>query len=141
MLVGERGKDWIVSRTTLKHERASNRGLNYQDARFRDLRRLAKESQIDGKPAIENLEIRQRLAAVEGSLACMRYSGYRLLARSCGRGCWLFPLLRKLYSSNMAAEMAQIARDLLGDDFLLLPADSEGAGRLKWAHTNLTSMI
>jgi alkylation response protein AidB-like acyl-CoA dehydrogenase len=142
MLVGERGKGWIVSRTTLKHERASNRGLNYQEARFRDLIRLAKESKIKGKPAIEDPEIRQRLVRVEGSLACMRYSGYRQFSlEAAGEDAGAFPLMRKLYSSNLAAEMAAIARDLLNDDFLILPADSEGTGRMKWAHTNLTSMI
>jgi alkylation response protein AidB-like acyl-CoA dehydrogenase len=142
MLVGERGKGWIVSRTTLKHERASNRGLNYQEARFRDLIRLAKESKINGKPAIEDREVRKRLVDVEGSLACMRYSGYRQFSlEAAGEEAGLFPLLRKLYGSNIAAEMARIARDLLDDDFLVLPADGEGAGRMKWAHTYLTSMI
>jgi alkylation response protein AidB-like acyl-CoA dehydrogenase len=142
MLVGERGKGWIVSRTTLKHERASNRGLNYQEARFRDLIRLAKESQINGKPAIEDSDLRQRLAAVEGALACMRYSGYRQFSlEAAGEEAGLFPLLRKLYSSNIAAEMARIARDLLDDDFLILPNDDQGGGRMKWAHTYLTSMI
>jgi alkylation response protein AidB-like acyl-CoA dehydrogenase len=142
MLVGERGKGWIVSRTTLKHERASNRGLNYHEARFRDLVRLAKDSKINGKPAIEDPAIRQRLVAVEGSLACMRYSGYRQFSlEAAGEDAGMFPLLRKLYGSNIAAEMARIARDLLNDDFLILPSDGEGAGRMKWAHTNLTSMI
>jgi alkylation response protein AidB-like acyl-CoA dehydrogenase len=140
-LVGERGKGWIVSRTTLTVERASNRGLNYQEARFRDLIRLAKETVRNGRPAIEEPEMRQRLAALEGSVASMRYSAYRQFSMDAeGVGDpGIFPLLRKLYSSNIAAEMARIARDLLDDEMLLLP--NEERGRSKWAHTYLTSLI
>jgi alkylation response protein AidB-like acyl-CoA dehydrogenase len=139
-LVGERGKGWIVSRTTLTVERASNRGLNYQEARFRDLIRLAKETVRNGRPAIEEPELRQRLAALEGSVASMRYSAYRQFSMDAeGEDPGIFPLLRKLYSSNIAAEMARIARDLLDDEMLLLP--NEERGRSKWAHTYLTSLI
>jgi alkylation response protein AidB-like acyl-CoA dehydrogenase len=121
-------------------ERASNRGLNYQEARFRDLIRLAKETVRNGRPAIEEPEMRQRLAALEGSVASMRYSAYRQFSMDAeGTDPGYFPLLRKLYSSNIAAEMARIARDLLDDEMLLLP--NEERGRSKWAHTYLTSLI
>jgi alkylation response protein AidB-like acyl-CoA dehydrogenase len=139
-LVGERGKGWIVSRTTLKHERASNRGLNYQEARFRDLIRLAKETVRNGRPAIEEPEMRQRLAALEGYVASMRYSAYRHFSLEAeGSDPGIFPLMRKLYSSNLAGEMARVARDLLDDEMMLLP--HEERGRSKWAHTYQTSLI
>jgi len=143
-IVGARGEGWKVSKTTLRHERASNRGLDFQEARFRDLIRLAKETQRDGRAAIEDPEVRQRLATVEGSLASMRYSAYRQFSLDVGgEDAGLFPLLRKLYSSNIAAEMARIARDLLDEDFLIMPEqdDESAPGRSKWVHTYFTSLI
>jgi alkylation response protein AidB-like acyl-CoA dehydrogenase len=143
-IVGKRGEGWKISKTTLRHERASNRGLDFQEARFKDLIRLAKETQRDGRPAIEDPELRQRLAALEGSLASMRYSAYRQFSMDVGgEDAGLFPLMRKLYSSNIAAEMVRIARDLLGDDLLIMPEhdDENAPGRSKWVHTYFTSLI
>jgi alkylation response protein AidB-like acyl-CoA dehydrogenase len=86
--------------------------------------------------------VRQRIAAGAGFIAALRYSAYRQFSmEASGEDPGSFSLMRKLYSSNIAAEMAAIARDLLGDDFLLSPGEAEGKSRLKWAHTYLTSLI
>jgi alkylation response protein AidB-like acyl-CoA dehydrogenase len=143
-IIGERGNGWTISRTTLKHERTSMRGLNFQEARFRDLTRLAKIARVDGAPAIEAPAVRQRMAMLEASIACMRYSAYRQFSMEvAGDDPGLFPLLRKLYSSNIAATSVQVARDMLGDDFLLT-GDGDGPediAKAKWVHTYFTSLI
>jgi len=143
-IVGERGQGWTAARSTLRHERTSIRGLNFQEARFRDLLRLAKETMVDGRPAIEHPDLRQRLAMVEGYVASMRYSAYRQFSMELvGQDPGLFPSLRKLYSSNISSEMVKIARDLLDDDLLLMPEEirGESVGRHKWVHTYFTSLI
>jgi alkylation response protein AidB-like acyl-CoA dehydrogenase len=144
-IVGERGKGWTVSKTTLRHERGSLRGLNYQEARFRYLLKLARTTERDGRPAIQNPELRQRLVALEGYIASMRYSTYRQFSmEAIGADPGIFPMLRKLYGSNMAAQMGSIARDLIDDDFLIMPENeggAEGAGESMWVHTYFTTLI
>jgi alkylation response protein AidB-like acyl-CoA dehydrogenase len=143
-IVGERGKGWTVSKTTLKFERSSVTGLNFQEARFRELIRLAKETLRNGKPAIEDPEIRQRLAMLEGSIASMRYSAYRQFSMELNKeDPGIFPLLRKLYSSNLAAEQVRLARDLIQDDFLIMPEKEEdrASGNSKWVQLYFSSLI
>jgi alkylation response protein AidB-like acyl-CoA dehydrogenase len=128
----------------LKFERSSVTGLNFQEARFRELVRLAKETERNGKPAIEDPEIRQRLATLEGSIASMRYSAYRQFSMELNKeDPGVFPLLRKLYSSNLAAEQVRLARDLIQDDFLIMPEKDEdrASGNSKWVQLYFSSLI
>ena len=126
-IVGERGKGWIVSRSTLKHERNFIGGVDRIAKPFERLVELAKQTIIDGAPAIKDADIRQRLAKIAGSVAALTYSSYRqtsLAAR--GEDPGLIQLLFKLNGSNTHHEIAQCARELMGDSFLLAPI-AEGA--------------
>jgi alkylation response protein AidB-like acyl-CoA dehydrogenase len=134
-IVGERGKGWTVTRSTLKHERNFIGGVDRIAKPFERLVELAKRTTIDGAPAIKDAEIRQRLAKIAGSVAAMTYSSYRqtsLAAR--GEDPGLIQLLFKLGGSNIGHEVAQCARELMGDSFLLAPiADgTRSDGVEKW---------
>jgi alkylation response protein AidB-like acyl-CoA dehydrogenase len=121
-IVGERGKGWSVSRSTLKHERNFIGGVDRIAKPFERLVELAKQTRLGNAPAIEDAEIRQRLAKIAGSVAAATYSSYRqtsLVAR--GEDPGLIQLLFKLYGSNIGHEIAQCARELMGDRFLLAP--------------------
>jgi alkylation response protein AidB-like acyl-CoA dehydrogenase len=134
-IVGERGKGWNVSRSTLKHERNFIGGVDRIAKPFERLVALAKQAKLCGVPAIEDPEIRQRLAKIAGSVAALTYSSYRqtsLVVR--GEDPGLIQLLFKLYGSNVGHEIAQCARELMGDSFLLAPI-ADGArsdGVEKW---------
>jgi len=52
MLVGERGKGWYVTRSTLKHERSGVGGLTWPLSMFRDLLKVARTVERNGRPAI-----------------------------------------------------------------------------------------
>lgn len=143
-IVGARGQGWKVARTTLRHERSSIRGLNFQEARFRDLVRLARTSSRGGRPAIEDPQVRQRLVEIEGSIASMRYSAYRQFSMEvAGDDPGLFPMLRKLLSSNIAADTVRAARDLLDDDFLLHsnPDNPATSDQSRWIQTYFSSFV
>lgn len=121
-IVGERGRGWNVSRSTLKHERNFIGGVDRIAKPFERLVALAKQAQLGGASAIEDPEIRQRLAKIAGSVAALTYSSYRqtsLVAR--GEDPGLVQLLFKLCGSNVGHEIAQCARELMGDSFLLAP--------------------
>src|SRR3546814_1823669 len=68
MLVGERGKGWNVTRSTLKHERSGIATMTWSLSMFRDLVKLAKEVERNGEPAIRDPRIREELAAIEGGV-------------------------------------------------------------------------
>jgi alkylation response protein AidB-like acyl-CoA dehydrogenase len=136
-IVGKRGEGWNVSRTTLKHERNSIGGTQQTRASLAGLVALAREARIDGRPAIEDPAIRQRLAAIEGYVRAHQYSGYRTLTKDAkGQSPGVIALMNKIISTNIGHEVAKLAIDLLGDDGLL-GAGTEGmegmlAGGRSW---------
>ncbi len=130
-IVGKRGEGWIVSRTTLKHERNSIGAAAQSVATFAGLLQLAKNTQRDGRPAIENPEIRQRLGALEGFVRAHEYSGYRqLTANARGVSPGVLQTMNKLISTNIGHEVANIALDLLDDEGLLDPLADREMGRI-----------
>jgi alkylation response protein AidB-like acyl-CoA dehydrogenase len=125
-IVGKRGEGWIVSRTTLKHERDSIGNAAMTEVLFKGLVKLAKESQRNGRPAIEDASIRQRLATIEGYVQAHKYSGYRqLTANLRGEDLGILALMNKLHSTNIGQEVAKLAMDLLESDALADPASSQ----------------
>jgi alkylation response protein AidB-like acyl-CoA dehydrogenase len=130
-IVGRRGEGWSVSRTTLVHERNSIASAQQITARFDALVDLARRVQRDGRPAIEDPSIRQRLARLEGSVQSQLYSGYRQLTRSArGRDPGIVQLMNKLVGTQIATELAELAFDLLGDDALHEPDEPRPGERL-----------
>jgi alkylation response protein AidB-like acyl-CoA dehydrogenase len=123
-IVGKRGEGWIVSRTTLKHERNSIGAAQQTRASLEGLVKLAKHSTIDGKPALESSEIRQGLARLEGYVRAHQYSGYRQLTKDAkGEEAGIISMMMKLFSTDIGHDVARIAMDLLGDEGMLSAGD------------------
>ena len=121
-IVGERGKGWQVSRSTLKHERGFIAGAERQAATFASLMGLAQRCLKDGKPAIEDAQVRERLAVIMGYIESFRYSSFRQLSMNLRKqDAGMFNFMTKIAGSNTNSEMAKLARDLIGDDLLLAP--------------------
>ncbi len=130
-IVGKRGEGWLVSRSTLKHERNMIGSAEASAGTFANLVQLARNTRRNGRPAAADPEIRQRLATIEGYVAAHRYSGYRqltLAARDQNPG--PAGLMNKLTSTNLGHEMAKLAYDLIGEHGLLAPSfENMRAGR------------
>lgn len=134
-IVGSRGEGWQVSRSTLKHERASIGNADRSEDLVRKLVELARESQRFGRPAIEDREVRQDLAALEGWALAHKYSAFRQFSLAAdGREPGLIALLMKLMVTDIGHEAARIAQELIAEDALLKPAapGAKGRGREKW---------
>ena len=135
-IVGQRGEGWQVSRTTLKHERASIGNADRSEDLVKKLVELARESTRFGRPAIEDREIRQDIAALEGWALAHKYSSYRQFSLAAdGREPGLIGLVSKLMVTDIGHEAARIAQELIAEDALLQPAPpGSGAnrGREKW---------
>lgn len=136
MLVGERGKGWNVTRSTLKHERSGIAAMTWPLSMFRDLVKLLKEVERDGAPAIKDPRVREELAAIEGQLMSLVYSTYRSTSLDMhDQPGDTFTTMRKLYMTDLAGRMAKLARDAIEDDFTDM-----GGVRLKWIERFMISL-
>lgn len=142
MLVGPRGHGWAVSKSTLKHERLSIGGEDRVP--FRQLLRLAAESRTASGPALQDPAVLDRLARIEARAKALTWSGYRQVSmRAEGREPGLIDLLPKLYSTNILHEVSALARDLIGDAFMLSNKDEDARGESgpeKWNNQFMGSL-
>lgn len=122
--VGERGLGWYVSRTTLKHERASIGGADGLGKQFAKLVDLAKEV---GR--IDDPIVRDKLAQIEGSVLSHRYSSYRIFScAAAGEDPGPVALMMKLLLTEIGHEMALLAQELIGEHAFVEPAGAGGRG-------------
>ena len=103
---------------------------------FRDLVKLAKEVERDGRPAIQDPRIREELAAIDGQLQSLVYSTYRATSHDVhDREVGWFSTMPKLYMTDLAGRISKLARDIIENDFV----DMSGE-RLKWIERFMISL-
>src|SRR5262245_15698646 len=123
-LVGPRGKGWIVSRSTLKHERALIGNAHLTRRTFDGLVMVAQALEVHGRPAIQDPVVRNRLVELEARLLANEYQGYRLLTMSArGEDQGLAGMVMKLSSTQLGYDIAKAAMDVVGDRGLLAPGE------------------
>jgi alkylation response protein AidB-like acyl-CoA dehydrogenase len=123
-MVGKRGQGWVVSRSTLKHERALIGNSALARRTFGGLVMLAQALELHGKPAIQDPVVRGRLVELESRLLASEYHGYRLLTMSARREePGLAALVTKLYGTQLGYDIANLAMDVMGDRGLLAPGE------------------
>ena len=112
--LSEVGNGWAVAITTLMNERASIGGGSAGGG-VRDLIELAEQTEIDGRPAIENSAVRERLADLYVRSRGVQYTGNRTLT-ALSRGTTPGPeaSLGKLVGAVLAQEMASFGIELGG---------------------------
>jgi len=119
-IVGKRGQGWIVSRSTLKHERALIGGAHLTRRAFDGLVMLARALERQGRPTIEDPLVRNRLVELEARLLANEYQGYRLLTMSArGEEHGRAGMVMKLASTQLGYDIAKRAMDVIGDKALL----------------------
>lgn len=143
-IVGERGKGWEVSKTTLKHERGSVGGADASAHLFARLVDLARAAERDGVPAIRRPEVRQALARLEGYVLAQKYTTYRQFSMTlAGRNPGIGALMNKLIGTNIGHDVAKLAQELIGDDLLLMPPLGKDGGRdgnARWVNQIMGSL-
>ncbi len=121
-IVGKRGEGWLVSRTTLKHERNGLLNTDQADAQMTRLVELARRTRVRGRPAIEDAEVRQKLVRIEGYMKAHKYSLFRRVTKA-GKGQegGRIDLMSKLIRTDINHLVSKLSLDLVGDDGLLAP--------------------
>ncbi|HXK26442.1 MAG TPA: acyl-CoA dehydrogenase family protein [Myxococcota bacterium] len=127
-IVGKRGEGWKVTRATLKHERVLIGDSQGARMAFDALVALARQVQRDGRPAIEQPSVRQRLAEIAGYVATQEWAGARMLSaihRNRDAEVMSELLMAKLLGTNVQQGIAKLALDLIPEEGLLEPDRSE----------------
>lgn len=112
--VGAVGEGWRGAITTLMNERMSI-GAGAGGPEFADLLRLARETDWNGRPAIDDPAVRQRLARFYVRGKGLQYTAYRTLT-ALSRGAIPGPegSIGKLVGAVLKQDMASLAMDILG---------------------------
>ncbi|OLF13929.1 hypothetical protein BLA60_01730 [Actinophytocola xinjiangensis] len=130
-LVGERGRGWEVSRSTLRHERSMVGGPARHERLFAALLRLASTPRPDGTTALADPLVRDELVGLHALVEQQRLAG-RL--RDSGDSGNLLPLTAKLAGTVIAERVSALALRLLDTDVL------HGPDRTRWLHQWLGSL-
>jgi alkylation response protein AidB-like acyl-CoA dehydrogenase len=131
-IVGERGQGWQVSRATLVFERNSVGGAEISAAILSRLVKLARTTELNGRPAIQDPVIRDELAKLHTRVEAHRAAGAHQLALAAA-GKESSPAngaMTKLYGSSLVWDIALTAQKIIdhhaiGD----LVAGAPGPGR------------
>jgi alkylation response protein AidB-like acyl-CoA dehydrogenase len=113
--VGAVNDGWRGAITTLMNERATIGSAGGFGAGINDLLRLARETDWNGRPAIEDPAVRQRLADFYVKLKGLEYTGYRALT-ALSRGTTPGPenSIGKMVGAVLRQEMSAFALELQG---------------------------
>jgi alkylation response protein AidB-like acyl-CoA dehydrogenase len=127
--LGAVGDGWRVAITTLMNERVAI-GAGGGAGRFRDLLKLAQETRRNGRPAIEDSAVRQKLADFYIKSKGLQFTSYRTLS-ALSRGATPGPegSIGKAVGAPMGQEMALFALELQGamggaDDAAFAPQEA-----------------
>ncbi len=141
-VVGRPGEGWGVSRATLVHERNLIANPNMMRDTFNDLLDLARRTLVEGRPSIQDRNVRQRLAEIEGYVRTSETSTmlqFTAAVRGESIKAMRPMMMAKLYSTDTMQMIQRCAYDLLGADGMLAPAPEDVAG---WArNTTATGWV
>jgi len=113
--LSEVGNGWAVAITTLMNERASIGSGGGGRAGISDLLHLARETEIDGRPAIEDPAVRQKLADFYVRSRALQHTGTRTVsALSQGKTPGPEASLGKLVGGVLIQDIAAYAIELQG---------------------------
>ncbi len=144
-VVGEMNRGWQIAQTTLSYERGGDllSRVTRLQATFSRLLEVAQKLERNGRPAIEDPLVRQRLGQIYSEVEVLRYSALRLLSKlEKGQRPGPEASISKLYYSELDKRAQELMQEILGPFGQLMtgiPADlaraseEEGEGS-SWAY-------
>jgi len=144
-LLGKEGQGWNVAITTLLFERgaAETSGRDRADGLVRQLDKvieLARDVKRDGRPALEDEVVRDRIAQLWIDVEAIRSGAARLgvsgLVAAHPLG---LRMANKLVFSEWMQRLTQLACDCLGPDGMLWMGDDNAINNADWSRAHLNS--
>jgi alkylation response protein AidB-like acyl-CoA dehydrogenase len=115
-IVGKRGEGWKVANVTLKYERGGLGDPNKSIARLEGLRKLMQQESIDGRRAIDDPLLADRLMQLEAKVLALKFNTMRVLTADLeGRDPGLARLVTKYFGTVLNHELDALAIDAMGE--------------------------
>ena len=137
--LGEEGQGWDVTKHALANERSSIAEVTALLHHLEDLKALAADCHLNGKPSIEDPGIRQRLAAMETTIQAMRLNGLRFLTKQLrGEPVGAETSINKLLRAELEVEIGRLALDVQGPYAGLVKGSAGAIDGGKWQRHTLS---
>jgi alkylation response protein AidB-like acyl-CoA dehydrogenase len=119
-LVGEENKGWTYAKFLLTHERTNNAGIGACKRALKKLKEIATEQIAHGRPLIEDVRFRDRIALVELELMALEVTNLRVLSATASESRALGPEVSvlKIKGSEIQQLLAELQMQALGPDAL-----------------------
>jgi alkylation response protein AidB-like acyl-CoA dehydrogenase len=113
--LGEEGQGWQVTVSALASERSSIAEVEGLVRRIEDLEDLARRSRRNGRPALEDDRVRQRIARARVRVEAMRLNGLRFLTKQLkGEPLGSETSINKLHRADLEVELGDLGLELQG---------------------------
>ena len=113
--LGEEGQGWQVTISALAHERSGISEFHGMMRNLERLKALARTSMKNGRPAIEEPQIRKRIVRAETKIEAMRLNGMRFLTKQLnGEKLSSETSINKLHRALLEIEIGEIALEIQG---------------------------
>jgi alkylation response protein AidB-like acyl-CoA dehydrogenase len=113
--LGEEGQGWQVTVSALASERSSIAEVEGLVRRIEDLEDLARRSRRNGRPALEDDRVRQRIARARVRVEAMRLNGLRFLTKQLkGEPLGSETSINKLHRADLEVELGELGLELQG---------------------------
>ena len=131
--LGAEGQGWQITIGALANERS---GISEIAGLWRELdllKDLARNSSVNGRPALEDSRVRRRIAEFETRIAAMRFNGLRYLTKQLrGEPVGSETSVNKLHTAHLEKYMAEFALELQGSRAALAPGSADAVARGRW---------
>jgi alkylation response protein AidB-like acyl-CoA dehydrogenase len=118
-LVGPLHGGWTLAKALLGHERTLVAQVGVSQRALRRVKRIAKETIVDGRPLIEDPVWRSKIARHEVRLTSLAWTNYRALAGAqLGHAPGPEASILKLRGSEVLQELFELAMEVMGHDGL-----------------------
>jgi alkylation response protein AidB-like acyl-CoA dehydrogenase len=119
-LVGEENKGWTYAKFLLTHERTNNAGIGSCKRALKKLKEIAAGQISNGRPLIQDMRFRDRIAQVELELMALEITNLRVLSATASESRTLGPEVSvlKIKGSEIQQMLAELQMQALGPDAL-----------------------
>jgi alkylation response protein AidB-like acyl-CoA dehydrogenase len=118
-LVGEENKGWTYAKFLLTHERTNNAGIGSCKRALKSLKEIAAQQIAHGRPLIEDIRFRDRIAQVELELMALEITNLRVLsAANESRPLGAEVSVLKIKGSEIQQALSELQMQALGPDAL-----------------------
>jgi len=139
-LVGELNRGWMVAITTLMFERAASGNFYRFEKLLPQLYDLARRTELNGRPAVEDTAVRQQLAQFAIEAQAIKYNELRRLTRQL-KGLPPGPegSFAKVTATELNLRIANFAMELLGPYAILEKSSPFAVDHARWSYRMLSA--